>query len=137
MKAVVIYECGECQKRYETLVECESCELGHLNTKVITHKYIAPRKRPNNNEWDDNSLSVGELIHQRGNRVYILTASGLSSKVKEDFFMEYIHEDPSDNLSTMLLGSDKESRDLAKRIIRDKIKKLKDESEQNSNGKKS
>ena len=132
MKAVVIYECSECQKRYETLVECESCELEHLKTRVPIHRYVAPRLQPNSNKWDDNSLSVHELMYERGNRIYTLTASGMTSRSREDFFMEYIYEDPSDNLSTMLLGSDKEARVLAKGLIRDKIKKIKDEKEQNS-----
>ena len=132
MKAVVIYECGECQKRYETLVECESCELEHLKTKVPIHRYVAPRLKPGSNKWDDNSLSVAELLYERGVRIYVITAAGVHSKVRNEYFMEYIYEDPSDNLSTMLLGSDKEARDLAKALIRDKIKKIKDEKEQNS-----
>lgn len=132
MKAVVIYECGECKKRYETLLECESCELEHLKTEVPTHRYIAPRLQPGSNKWDDHSLSVAELIYERKNRLYVLTAAGMYSKVRDEYFMEYIYEDASDNLSIMLLGSDKEARDLAKRLIRDKIKKIKDEHEQNS-----
>lgn len=132
MKAVVIYECGECEKRYETLLECESCELEHLKTRVPTHRYVAPRLQPNSSKWDDSSLSVAELVYERKNRVYTLTANGMNSRTREEYFMEYIYEDASDNLSIMLLGSDKEARDLAKRLIRDKIKKIKDEHEQNS-----
>jgi hypothetical protein len=64
-----------------------------------------------------------------------MSANGMSSKLKQELEMDYIFEDSTDNLSVMLLSSDKEARVLAKTLIHEKVKQLKNAN--NTNGKES
>jgi phosphopantetheine adenylyltransferase len=59
----------------------------------------------------------------------------MESKSRQELEMDYIYEEATHNLSTMLLSSDKEARVLAKTLIHEKVKQLKNAN--STNGKES
>ena len=131
MVALVTYKCETCEEVYTTVGECAVCEASHVLDTVDKHRYVVPKA----GKYPSNSISAYEIIHEHKDRVYYMTATGMSNKLKQELEMDYIFEDSTDNLSIMLLSSDKEARVLAKTLIHEKVKQLKNAN--NTNGKES
>jgi hypothetical protein len=132
MVAIVAYKCETCEEVYSTVGQCAVCEASHVANTVDKHRYVVPKVT---GKYPSNSISAYEIIHEHNDRVYYMTATGMHSKLRDELEMDYIFEDSTDNLSVMLLSSDKEARVLAKTLIHEKVKQLKNAN--NTNGKES
>lgn len=132
MVVLVAYKCETCEEVYATVGECAVCEASHIPNTVKKHRYVVPKVK---GKYISSSISAYEIIHEANGRVYYMTATGMNSKLKQELEMDYIFEDSTDNLSAMLQGSDREARVLAKTLIHEKVKQLKNAN--STNGKES
>jgi hypothetical protein len=132
MVALVTYKCETCEEVYATVGECAVCEASHVANTVKKHRYVVPKVK---GKFACSNISAYEIIHEHNDRVYYMTAAGMESKSRQELEMDYIYEEATHNLSTMLLSSDKEARVLAKTLIHEKVKQLKNAN--STNGKES